>query len=127
MANIEAFERMLAQGQDGDMLRFTLGNAYFTAKDFEHAIEHLRAAVDFNKDYSVAWKVLGRAFHAVDDYAAALAAFDAGIVAAETRGDKQTEKEILVFRKRTVKALESAPSAGNQPVDSDAPVANGKS
>lgn len=105
MNPIETFEKMLASGQDNDMLRFTLGNAYFTAKDYAVAVEHFAKAVEHNEKYSAAWKMLGRSHASLEQYPEALAAFDAGIAVASKNGDKQTGKEITVFRKRVLKQL----------------------
>ncbi|MEE9333886.1 MAG: tetratricopeptide repeat protein [Granulosicoccaceae bacterium] len=107
MNPIETFEKMLASGQDNDMLRFTLGNAYFTAKDFTVAAEHFAKAVAHNKEYSAAWKMLGRSYASLEQHAQALTAFDAGMAVAAKNGDKQTEKEITVFRKRVLKQLDT--------------------
>jgi predicted Zn-dependent protease len=103
MGMIENFEDMLAAGKDSALLRFSLGNAYLQAADaalVEKAITHLRAAVQLDKDYSAAWKLLGKAFVAnarIDD---AKAAYAEGIRAATDKGDKQAAKEMTVFLKR---------------------------
>jgi len=34
MSQIDSFEAMLARGQDSEMLRYTLGNAYFNEDKF---------------------------------------------------------------------------------------------
>ncbi len=107
MNQIDTFEAMLARGQDNEMLRYTLGNAYFVEQQHEKAIEHLRKAVDMKPDYSAAWRVLGRALAADGQLQAARDAFDEGEKVAEANGDKQTAKEINVFRKRVIKALEA--------------------
>ena len=107
MNPIETFEKMLAAGQDNDMLRFTLGNAYFTAKDYTVAAEHFAKAVEHNKEYSAAWKMLGRSHASLEQHTEALKAFDAGLAVASKNGDKQTEKEITVFRRRVLKQLDS--------------------
>ncbi len=107
MSQIDTFEKMLASGQDNDMLRFTLGNAYFAAKNYALAAEHFAKAVEHNKEYSAAWKMLGRSHASLEQYTDALAAFDDGMAVANSNGDKQTVKEITVFRKRVVKQLES--------------------
>jgi len=99
---------MLSRGQDSDMLRYTLGNAYYKEKQLDKAAEHLRQAVELNPAYSTAWKVLGRVLAENELYHDALQAFDAGLDAARENGDKQVEKEITVFRKRVVKQLDSA-------------------
>lgn len=101
---IASFEAMLARGQDSEMLRFTLGSAYFDEGQFNEAIAHLTAAVALKPDYTAAWKVLGRAHAAADDREAAIAAFDRGLEAGTQNGDKQSHKEIEVFRRRVLKA-----------------------
>jgi len=90
------------------MLRYTLGNAYYKDKQLEKAVEHLRAAVNLNPGYSTAWKVLGRVLAEKEQYQEALQAYDTGLETAKENGDKQVEKEITVFRKRVVKAIDSA-------------------
>ncbi len=108
MSQIDTFEAMLARGQDSDMLRYTLGNAYFNEQNFESAIQHLREAVVLKPDYSAAWRVLGRALAGDGQLQEAKAAFDQGEQVALGNGDKQTAKEINVFRKRVIKALDAA-------------------
>lgn len=105
MNQIETFEAMLARGQDSEMLRYTLGTAYFTNKTYDKAIEHLQQAVAQKPDYSAAWRVLGRALADNGQLHEARDAFDQGERVAEANGDKQTAKEINVFRRRVIKAL----------------------
>lgn len=105
--NIEKFEAMLTRGMDNPMLRLTLGNAYWQDKQLEKAIEHLKSAVEQKPDYSAAWKTLGRAYADGEQHQLALEAYDRGLECAAENGDKQSEKEITVFRKRAVRALES--------------------
>ena len=107
MSQIETFEAMLARGQDSEMLRYTLGNAYFTELDFSKAIVHLRRAVALKPDYSAAWRVLGRALAGDGQLLEAREAFDQGEMVALRNGDKQTAKEINVFRKRVIKSLDA--------------------
>jgi Tfp pilus assembly protein PilF len=103
MSRIEQFEKMLAGGQDGALLRFSLGNEYLAADDPARAAEHLRAAVNHDPDYSAAWKALGTALDRSGDSAAAMAAWRDGVEAAERRGDKQAAKEMRVFHRRLEK------------------------
>lgn len=110
MSQIDTFEAMLSRGQDSDMLRYTLGNAYYKEKQYDKAIEHLREAVVLKPAYSTAWKVLGRVLADNEQYKEALQAYDSGLAAAHDNGDKQVEKEITVFRKRVVKQLDSIDS-----------------
>jgi len=108
MSQIDTFEAMLARGQDSEMLRYTLGNAYWQEKDFAKAEEHLRQAVVLKEDYSAAWKVLGRVLAEADKPEQAKAAFEQGLQAAEKNGDKQTAKEMTVFLRRVNKTLDQA-------------------
>ncbi|AIT28050.1 tetratricopeptide repeat family protein [Bordetella holmesii 44057] len=57
----ERLEAMLAKGQDNMLLRFSLGKAYVEAQRYALAIAHLRTALAFDPNYSIAWKWLGRA------------------------------------------------------------------
>jgi len=106
MSQIDTFEAMLSRGQDSEMLRYTLGNAYYKEKRYTEAARHLAYAVEIKPSYSTAWKVLGRVLADDGQLEKALEAFDAGLAAALANGDKQVEKEIGVFRRRVVKKLE---------------------
>lgn len=103
MSRIEQFEKMLAGGQDGPLLRFSLGNEYLAANEPARAAEHLRVAVNHDPDYSAAWKALGTALDRAGDSAGAMAAWQDGVEAAERRGDKQAAKEMCVFHRRLEK------------------------
>ena len=94
------FEKMLAAGRDGALLRFSLGNEYLKADDPEHAAEHLARAVAFDPNFTAAWKLYGKALAASGREAEARAAYRDGIAVAKVRGDKQAEKEMQVFAKR---------------------------
>lgn len=107
MSQIDTFEAMLSRGQDSDMLRYTLGNAYYKEKRYIEAAEHLAKSVELNPTYSTAWKVLGRVLADSGQLKEALEAFDSGLLAAKDNGDKQVEKEIGVFRKRALKQLDA--------------------
>jgi len=97
------FERMLAAGKDGAMLRFSLGNEYLKAGRADVAIGHLRRAVEIDPGYTAAWKALGRALVDSGQADEALAAYREGIAVAERKGDKQAGKEMQVFAKRIEK------------------------
>lgn len=96
----QRLEAMLAKGTDNMLLRFSLGKAYAEQDCFREAETHLRAALAFDPAYSVAWKWLGKACLGRGDKAGARAAWESGLKAAQARGDKQVEKELLVFIKR---------------------------
>ena len=102
------FEQLLASGKDNALLRFSLGQLCLKAGEPARAVEHLRSAVEQDRDYSAAWKTLGKALEEAGDRQGAIAAYRQGIEAAGRRGDKQAAKEMGVFLRR----LEKAPGAG---------------
>ena len=102
---LASFERMLAAGKDGALLRFSLGNEYLKAGDPASAAEHLQRAVAFDPAYTAAWKLLGRALHDSGDDVAAIAAYRSGIAVAQRKGDKQAGREMEVFARRIEKTL----------------------
>ncbi len=100
MSIIDSFEKMLANGKDNPLLRFSLGNEYLKANDAARAVGHLRAAVEQDANYSAAWKLLGKALVQAGDIEGAKAAYSSGIAAASAKGDKQAAKEMTVFLRR---------------------------
>jgi predicted Zn-dependent protease len=100
MSMIESFEKMLAQGKDNPLLRFSLGNEYMKLSNHASAVPHLRAATAQDVSYSAAWKLLGKALVETGEVDGAREAYTQGIAAAEAKGDKQAAKEMTVFRKR---------------------------
>ena len=100
MGMIESFEKMLAQGKDNPLLRFSLGSEYLKIGALDQAVLHLRAAVAQDSSYSAAWKLLGKALAQSHDDVGARAAYGSGIAAANAKGDKQAAKEMGVFLKR---------------------------
>jgi Flp pilus assembly protein TadD len=97
---LASLQKLLAAGKDSALLRFGLGNEHVKAGDAHAAIEHLRRAVELDPDYSAAWKLLGRALTESGQVADAIQAYDAGMAAAERRGDRQAMKEMMVFARR---------------------------
>lgn len=100
MSIIDNFEKLLANGKDSALLRFSLGNEYLKAEQPTRAAEHLRAAVAADAHYSAAWKLLGKALAQCGDITRAKDAYASGIAAAEAKGDKQAAREMAVFKKR---------------------------
>ncbi|MBS0487094.1 MAG: tetratricopeptide repeat protein [Proteobacteria bacterium] len=86
--------------RDGALLRVTLANALLAEDDTASAIAELRRALEFDPDYSAAWKQLGKLLADSDDATAAIDAYQRGIAAAQKRGDKQAQKEMTVFLRR---------------------------
>jgi predicted Zn-dependent protease len=60
-----------------------------------------------DKNYSAAWKLLGKALGECGDRAGAIGAYRDGIEAAARRGDKQAAKEMAVFLRRLEKEGEA--------------------
>ena len=102
---LASFERMLAAGRDGALLRFSLGNAYLKAGDAARAAGHLERAVALDPEYTAAWKLLGKALDAAGRPADALAAYRSGVAVAHRKGDKQAGREMEVFARRIARAL----------------------
>lgn len=100
-----AFERLLASGKDGALLRYSLGNECLKAGEHAAAIEHLQRATALDPRYTAAWKLLGKALQAAARDDEALGVYRRGIEVARVRGDKQAEKEMTVFAKRIEKGV----------------------
>ena len=103
---LQNLEKMLASGKDNALLRFSLGSEYVKLQKFEQAVEHLQRALVHDPAYSAAWKLLGKALQEAQRLPEALAAYQRGIVVAESKGDKQAAKEMTVFAKRVEKQIE---------------------
>ena len=102
---IDKLEKMLADGRDNALLRFSLGNEYSKLGQFDQAAAHLQQAVVHDPNYSAAWKLLGKALNEAGRLPEALTAYQSGIAVAEKKGDKQAAKEMTVFAKRIEKQL----------------------
>ena len=103
MALIDSLEAMLSRGQDSALLRFGLGSEYLKLEQYDRAAAHLRSALEFDVQYSAAWKLLGQALTAAGRRDEALRAYQDGIKHAEEKGDLQAAKEMRVFLKRLTK------------------------
>ncbi|TCV80256.1 hypothetical protein [Sulfurirhabdus autotrophica] len=102
---IQSLEKMLANGKDSSLLRFSLGNEYLKQEDAVNAAMHLKQAVILDPLYSAAWKALGKALETAGELQQALQAYHQGIEVAEKKGDKQAAKEMAVFAKRIEKQI----------------------
>ena len=100
---VDALERLRALcggSRDGALLRMSLAQALLARGEREMALAELRRALEFDPDYSAAWKQLGKLLAESGEATAASEAYRNGIAAAQKRGDKQAEKEMRVFLKR---------------------------
>lgn len=109
---IENLQKLIAAGKDSALARFGMGNEYLRRAQPAEALVQLEAAVRMDPAYSAAWKLLGKARLQAGLTTEAISAWEAGIDAASTRGDKQAVREMEVFLKRARRALEGeAPGA----------------
>lgn len=102
---IAALEKLLNGPRDSALLRYSLGSEWLHAGRPSQAAACLRQAVDMDRQYSAAWKLLGKALSETGDKRAALEAYREGIAVAEAKGDLQAVKEMQVFAKRLRRAL----------------------
>jgi len=98
--DIDNLLELVGTPRDGAMLRLTLARLLAEQGHLEQAESHLVAATEMDRQYTAAWKELGRVRLQGGDPAGAAAAWRQGIEAARARGDKQAEKEMIVFLKR---------------------------
>lgn len=103
MALIDNLQAMLARGQDGALLRFSLGGEYLKLSQPDKAVQHLRRALEQDPNHSAAYKLLGKALTELGQDGEARQTYEAGIRVAEARGDIQAAKEMAVFLKRLQK------------------------
>lgn len=96
----DRLRKQLGGPRDGALLRFSLGNALRAEGDLNACIEALRQALEFNPNYSAAWKLLGGALLENGDTPAAAQAWERGIEIANRAGDIQAGKEMQVFLRR---------------------------
>jgi len=104
---VHNLEKLLSQGKDSALLRFSLGAEYLKLKQTWVAVYQLRRALEMDPNYSAAWKLLGKALTDAGVLRDALDAYRRGVAIAEQRGDKQAAKEMAVFAQRLEKQLQS--------------------
>lgn len=103
-ARLDSLRALCGGPRDGALLRVALANALVAGGMVVEAIAELRRALEFDPDYSAAWRQLGRLLTESGDVTAAIGTYRSGIAAAQKRGDKQAEKEMNVFLRRLEKS-----------------------
>jgi len=103
--DIEALRKLLSNGRDNAMLRFTLGKTLFDAGDYQESELHLTKALEFDPDYSAAWQWLGQTLLLAGRLPEALSTLEKGLAVASSGGDIQTRKVMEVLRRRALKAI----------------------
>ncbi|MGH8121467.1 MAG: tetratricopeptide repeat protein [Rudaea sp.] len=101
---LNQLRRLVGGPRDGALLRVSIANSLVAKGEHTAAIAELRHAVEFDPDYSAAWKLLGKALIDAGDTTAAIEAYRAGISAASQHGDIQAQKEMTVFLRRLERA-----------------------
>jgi len=96
----EMFRKLLEKNPENPMILCSLGIELFKEGRYEEARDHLALAVENKPDYSVAYRMLGRAHYELDENAEARSVFVKGREVAQKNGDLQTVKEIEVFLRR---------------------------
>ena len=99
----DMFRKLLEKDPDNPMILYSLGNELFREDRYEEARDLLRRAIENKPDYSVAYRMLGRAHYELHESAEAKNVFLKGREVANDNGDLQTVKEIDVFMRRLEK------------------------
>ena len=99
----DMFRKLLEKDPGNPMVLYSVGNELFKEGRYGEARDHLRRAVENKPDYSVAYRMLGRAHYELHENAEARNIFLKGREVAQENGDLQTVKEIDVFLRRLQK------------------------
>jgi uncharacterized protein HemY len=99
----DMFRKLLQRDPTNPMVLYSLGNELFREGRYEEARDHLQCAVANKPDYSVAYRMLGRAHYELHENDEAKNIFLEGREVAQGNGDLQTVKEIDVFLRRLQK------------------------
>lgn len=104
----QVLEKLLDDGRDDALVRFTLGSICLQEADAETALVHLRRAIELDPTYSAAWKLSGAALLKLNYIEEARRIWTEGRSVAEKKGDLQVAREITVFLKRLDKQCVAA-------------------
>ncbi|HEY6690330.1 MAG TPA: tetratricopeptide repeat protein [Rubrobacter sp.] len=99
----DMFRKLLQRDPGNPMVLYSLGNELFKGGRYGEARDLLQRAVANKPDYSVAYRMLGRAHYELHENAEARNIFLKGREVAQGNGDLQTVKEIDVFLRRLQK------------------------
>lgn len=102
---IAALEKLLDGPRDSALLRYSLGNEWLHVGNPERAADCLHGAIQMDRQYSAAWKLLGKALAGAGRIDEALEAYAQGINVAEEKGDVQAAREMRAFARRLKKKL----------------------
>ena len=97
------FRKLLEKDPNNPMVLYSLGNELFKEDRYAEARDHLQRAIENKPDYSVAYRMLGRAHFELHEDAEARRRLPEGQRGGPENGDLQTVKEIDVFMRRLEK------------------------
>jgi uncharacterized protein HemY len=99
----DMFRKLLKKDPNNPMILYSLGNELFREGSYGEARDLLQRATENKPDYSVAYRMLGRAHYELHENTEAKNVFLKGKEVARRNGDLQTVKEIDVFLRRLEK------------------------
>ena len=99
----DMFRKLLERDPENPMILYSSGNELFKEGRYEEARDLLQRTIENKPDYSVAYRMLGRAHYELHENTEARNVFLKGKVVAHENGDLQTIKEIDVFLRRLEK------------------------
>jgi uncharacterized protein HemY len=99
----DMFRKLLEKDPKNPMILYSLGNELFKEEHYTEARDLLQRAIENKPDYSVAYRMLGRAHFELHENSEARSIFLKGKAVAQENGDLQTVKEIDVFMRRLEK------------------------
>ncbi|HEX6710012.1 MAG TPA: tetratricopeptide repeat protein [Rubrobacter sp.] len=102
-SRLDMFRKLLERDPRNPMVLYSLGNELFKEGRYGEATDHFKRAVENKPDYSVAYRMLGRAHYELHENTEARNVFLKGKEVAHENGDLQTVKEIDVFLRRLEK------------------------
>ena len=96
----DMFRKLLEKDSNNPMILYSLGTELFKEGHYGEARDLLQRAIENKPDYSVAYRMLGRAHYELHENAEARRVFTKGREVAQENGDLQTVREIDVFLRR---------------------------
>jgi uncharacterized protein HemY len=99
----DMFRKLLEKDPKNPMILYSLGNELFKEEHYAEARDLLQRAIENKPDYSVAYRMLGRAHFELNENSEARSVFLKGKEVARENGELQTVKEIDVFMRRLEK------------------------
>ena len=97
---IEQFKEVVDLFPDDAVARFGLATAYLEAGEAADAVREFQAVVEMKRDYTAAYRGLGRSLEKVGRIEEAKEVYRRGISVGQQTGDLQTKKEMEVFLHR---------------------------